>query len=130
MTIDSNPHPFISLLEPAKGKRVLPRLLRHLDAKRSSLFFTLFVACYRQLDVIRMAPLLDQPEPSALKHEAEVQFEIFLDSVIPACEMILHRQNMHFVTGILGFLLEAGDVLYVAQTPVGLNDTGRLWDLF
>jgi len=118
LPFDSNPHPFISLLEPAKGKRLLPRLLRLLDVKRGNLFFTLLVACYRQLDVVRMAPILDQPDPTPAKREAEIQYEIFATTVIPACETILHRAPMRFVTGILGLLLDGGDVLHFAQTAV------------
>lgn len=105
-------------MEPSKGKRLLPRLLRHVDSKRASLFFTLLVACYRQLDVVRTAPLLDHPESTPAKREAEIQTETFAATVIPACEGVLHRVPIRFVTGILGLLLDAGDVLLLAQTQV------------
>lgn len=72
---------------------------------------------------MRMATILDQPEPTPAKREAETQSEIFAATVVPACEMILHRVPIRFVTGILGLLLDAGDVLHLAQTVV----SSRTW---
>lgn len=112
------PHPLVSLLEPGKGKRLLPRLLRHLDPKKLQLAFTVLIACFQHLDVIQNSPYLDQPEPSPQKRAAEQQFEVFLDTVIPALEMVLQRMDMQLVGGFLALLMEENNILEIAKTPV------------
>jgi DNA topoisomerase 2-associated protein PAT1 len=104
---------------PTKGIRLLPRLLQHVDQKRASLFFTLLVACYRQLDVVRHAPLLDMPDaPPAAKADLEKQTALFMSTVLPICQSIVSGMGLRFVTGILGLILDGGNVLPLAQTPV------------
>ncbi|KAF8316541.1 hypothetical protein DL93DRAFT_2077752 [Clavulina sp. PMI_390] len=116
--VEVTPHPFISLLEPAKGKRLLPRFVSHLDGKRAQLFFTLFVVCYKQLDVVRMSPILDYPDTTPDKLEVEKQTDLFGNTVIQACEGVVRKAELRFVSGILGLLLDAGDVPVLANTLV------------
>lgn len=68
--------------------------------------------------MIRNSPYLDHPEPSPQKRAIEQQFEIFLDSVIPALEMVLQRMNMRLVSGFMALLIEENNILEIAKTPV------------
>lgn len=114
----SNPHPFVSLIGPIKGKRLLPRMLRHVDQKRLNLFFTLLVACYSQLDVVRDAHLLDQVEVTPEKQEAEAQNDVFFATVIPAGMSLVRTAPLRFVTRMLGLLLESGSIVIIARARV------------
>ena len=116
----SNPHPFISLLGPTKGKRLLPRMLRVLDPKRETLSFTLLVACYSQLDVVRDAYLLDQLQNSPQKREAETQNELFFGTVFNSGMALVRTSPLRFVTGMLGLLLESGNIVALARTRVSI----------
>ena len=58
----SNPHPFVSIITPIKGKKILPRVARLFDNTRMRILLTLIVVCFSQLDVVQQAPRLDTLE--------------------------------------------------------------------
>ncbi|KAF8638932.1 hypothetical protein AX16_010407 [Volvariella volvacea WC 439] len=116
----SDPHPFISLLMPAKGKRMLPRLTRHLSHQRMLTLLTLLVACFHQLDVITQAPLLDTITESRERTESERQTQAFLGSVLQSILPVVAKAGLRLVTGLLSLLMDRGHVASIAQTKPGL----------
>ncbi|KAG6854522.1 hypothetical protein C0991_005434 [Blastosporella zonata] len=115
----SNPHPFISLLIPSKGKKILPRATRHLSHERMYTLLTLLVACFDQLDVVRDAYLLDSLEDTKERAEAERQSEAFLLGVLHSILPVVARAEIKLVTGLLGLLLDRTDIIRVAQSGAG-----------
>ncbi|KAI6013922.1 topoisomerase II-associated protein PAT1 [Pisolithus microcarpus] len=98
----SDPHPFISLLTPIKGKKLLPRLSRHIAAHRMPTLLTLLVAY--------------SPE----RQEVERQTAAFLGSVLQSILPVVARAELRLVTGLLGLLLDRSDIIQVAQTRPGI----------
>ncbi|KAI6122319.1 topoisomerase II-associated protein PAT1 [Pisolithus croceorrhizus] len=116
----SDPHPFTSLLTPIKGKKLLPRLSRHIPAHRLPTLLTLLVACFSQLDVVAQAYILDTREDSPERQEVERQTAAFLGSVLQSILPVVARAELRLVTGLLGLLLDRSDVIQVAQTRPGI----------
>ncbi|KAG7093875.1 hypothetical protein E1B28_007514 [Marasmius oreades] len=116
----SDPHPFISILSIAKGKKLLPRLTRHLDNQRMLTLLTLLIACFSQLDVIRNAPFLDNPEDTPDHSEVERQTQAFLSGVIQSILPIIAKGSLRLISGLLGLLLDRNDVVAIAKTRPGL----------
>ncbi|KAF8840823.1 hypothetical protein BDN67DRAFT_968002 [Paxillus ammoniavirescens] len=134
----SDPHPFISLLTLEKGKRILPRLSRHITPARMLTLLTLLVACFSQLDVVKYAHLLDLPEDSHLharnrshspsannaanaqatpdRDEVERQTQAFLGSVLQSILPVVAKAELRLIAGLLGLLLDRSDVVMIAQT--------------
>ncbi|RDB20812.1 DNA topoisomerase 2-associated protein pat1 [Hypsizygus marmoreus] len=116
----SNPHPFISLLIPSKGKKILPRVTRHLSNQRMFTLLTLLVACFDQLDVVQNAHILDTYEETKEKAEVERQSEAFLQGVLQSILPVVARADLRLVTGLLGLLLDRTNVIRVAQSAAGI----------
>ncbi|KAG5721185.1 DNA topoisomerase 2-associated protein pat1 [Termitomyces sp. T112] len=116
----SNPHPFISLLVPSKGKKILPRATRHLSHERMYTLLTLLVACFDQLDVVQDAHLLDSIEDTEERAEAERQSESFLLGVLHSILPVVARAELKLVTGLLGLLLDRTNIVRVAQSGAGI----------
>ena len=114
----SNPHPFISILMPIKGKKMLPRLSRHLSSQQMLTMLTLLVACFSQLDVVVQAPLLDSPEDTPERREVEGQTQTFLGSVMQSILPIVAKSGLRLISGLLGLLLDRSNIVTVSQTRV------------
>ncbi|CAE6519364.1 unnamed protein product [Rhizoctonia solani] len=105
----SNPHPFASLLAPSKGKRLIPRLTRIFDPNRVLTMYTLLIAVFSQLDVVREA------------EQDHVQTDLFMTSVLPPLVPILGNAGLRFVHGLLGLLIESGsNLVQLAGTKPGI----------
>ncbi|THV05364.1 hypothetical protein K435DRAFT_961132 [Dendrothele bispora CBS 962.96] len=116
----SNPHPFISLLSAAKGKKLLPRVTRNLDSQRMFTLLTLLIACFSQLDVIANAPILENPEDTPERASVERQTQAFLSSVMQSILPTIVKGELRLVTGLLGLLMDRNDVVAVARTKPGV----------
>jgi DNA topoisomerase 2-associated protein PAT1 len=116
----SNPHPFISLLIPSKGKKILPRVTRHLSHARMFTLLTLLVACFDQLDVVRQAHVLDTVVESTERADVERQTEAFLMGVLHSILPVVARADLRLVTGLLGLLLDRTNIVQVAKSGVRL----------
>lgn len=116
--IPSNPHPFISLLFPTKGKKILPRLTRHIAGPRMLTLLTLLVACFDQLDVVALAPALDSLVETPERAEAERQTQAFLGSVMQSILPVVSVAELGLVTGLLSLLLHRSNIVAVVQTRV------------
>ncbi|KAI0305845.1 topoisomerase II-associated protein PAT1 [Multifurca ochricompacta] len=116
----SNPHPFISLIAPSKGKKLLPRISRHLSSQQMLTVLTLLVACFSQMDIVVHASILDVPEESTQQQDLERQTQAFLGSVVQSILPVIAKAGLRLVSGLLGLLLERSDIVSVTQTRPGL----------
>jgi DNA topoisomerase 2-associated protein PAT1 len=114
----SDPHPFVSLLTPVKGKKILPRLSRHIAPPRMLTLLTLLVACFSQLDVVKHAPLLDSLEETPERQDVERQTQAFLGSVLQSILPVIAKAELRVITGLLGLLLDRTNIVVSAQTRV------------
>ena len=114
----SDPHPFISLMIPAKGKRLLPRLTRHLNPQQMLTLLTLLVACFAQLDVVKDAALLDSQVETPERSEIDKQTQIFVSTVLQSILPIIAKANLRLIGGLLGLLMERCEVNIVVQCRV------------
>lgn len=127
----SDPHPFVSLLGTTKGKRLLPRALRHLSQEQTLTALTMIVASFDTLDVVREAPILDDITvfiPGAnssekvldKKREVELQTETFSNTIVPAMMGLMQTSPMKIVIGMLALFVERNHVVKVVQSRAGI----------
>lgn len=123
----STPHPFISLMNPLKGQRLFPRLLRHLPHQQSLTLLTLLIATYPQLDVVARAPPPPVADPSLLtkadrldRARREAETDSFLQYVIPGVDQLINQCNLGLVSGLLGICAQRMEVWKVAATRPGV----------
>ncbi|PWN35702.1 uncharacterized protein FA14DRAFT_160738 [Meira miltonrushii] len=123
----SDPHPFVSLLSTVKGKRILPRALRHLSSEQTLTAMTMIVASFDRLDVVRESVVLDEPvntkaSPAAAERRANVQrqTEAFVTSIVPGMLSLMATVPMRIVSGMLALFLERNNPVRVAQSKPGV----------
>ncbi|SPO28397.1 related to PAT1 - topoisomerase II-associated protein [Ustilago trichophora] len=120
----SDPHPFVSLLSSAKGKRLLPRALRHLSSEQTLTALTMVVASFESLDVVRNGPLLDDlsddPTKIEARRDAERQSETFATTIVPSMMAMASTAPMRIVSGMLALFVERNDPVRVTQTRPGV----------
>ncbi|KAJ3731787.1 topoisomerase II-associated protein PAT1 [Lentinula guzmanii] len=116
----STPHPFISLLSSAKGKKILPRVTRHFDQQRMNTLLTLLIACFSQLDVISHAALLDTLEDTPERADVERQTQAFLSSVLQSILPIIVKGSLRLVCGLVGLLMHGQDIIAISKSRPGL----------
>lgn len=120
------PHPFVSLLGVLKGKRILPRAIRHLSAEQTLTMFTLIVATFDTLDVVVDAQILDvvQDVPTAsLENKqqrlaVETKTDAFLNAVVAPLMSVIGQAPLRMVTGMLGLMMQRNDLVKVLQSRV------------
>ncbi|WWC92252.1 uncharacterized protein L201_007206 [Kwoniella dendrophila CBS 6074] len=123
----SNPHPFISLVNPVKGQKLFPRLLRHLPHTQSITLLSLLIATYTQLDVVSRAPPPPVADSSLLtkadrldRAKRENETDNFLQFIIPGVDMIINRCGLGLVAGMLAISAQRSEVWKVASTRPGV----------
>lgn len=79
---------------------------------------TLLVACFDQLDVVRLAPVLDSLVETPERLEVERQTNAFLGSVMQSILPVASVAELRLVTGLLSLLLHRSNIVAVAQTRV------------
>lgn len=123
----SNPHPFISLLNPTKGHRLFPRLLRHLPHQQALTLLTLLIATYPQLDVVARAPPPPVADASLLtkadrldRAQREAETDSFLQYVVPGVDALINQCNLGLVSGLIGICIQRMEAWKVASTRPGV----------
>lgn len=120
----STPHPFVALLAIPKGIRILPRAIRHLSAEQTLTLLTLLVATFDTLEVVRDAPILDQPatvaEARQRRASVEQKTEALLNALIAPIMTVVGHAPLRMVTGMLGLLMDRNDLLKVVRSKPGL----------
>lgn len=124
----SNPHPFVSLLNTSKGKRLFPRALRHLSPEQVLTSLTMIVCNFGSLDVVKLSGYLDLSEgingsnlndkQKSMRMEARRQTEAFAGSIIPVMLSELVNAPMRIVCGMLALFIDQHDILRVAKSKV------------
>lgn len=115
----SDPHPFVSLMTPAKGKKILPRIARHLSSQQMLTLICLIVACFSQFDVVKNAPVLDLQQDTPERREVNRQTQLFLSTVLQSILPVIATANLRLIGGMLGLLMEHCDMLVVVGSRVG-----------
>jgi DNA topoisomerase 2-associated protein PAT1 len=80
--------------------------------------FTLLVACFSQLDVVKQLPIFDHSEDAWECAETEEQIQLFSGSVLHSILPVVAKASLRLVTGLLGLLLDRSNIVGVAQTRV------------
>lgn len=124
----SDPHPFISLLTPIKGHRLLNRVMRHFSEAQALTVVILLLACYPQLDVVRHAPpwlyasstvnVFSMADMENRKRKLK-ETESYLGSVYPIIVGVLGRLDLKMLAGMVSLCLERWDVVQVLSTRPG-----------
>jgi DNA topoisomerase 2-associated protein PAT1 len=122
----SDPHPFVSLLSTVKGKKLLPRVLRHLSNEQTLTAMTMIVASFDTLDVVKQSVLLDeevvvhQSARVEKRNEAQRQSDAFAISIVPSMFTLMTTAPMQIVSGMLALFIERNDPIRVAQSKSGI----------
>jgi DNA topoisomerase 2-associated protein PAT1 len=113
------PHPFIAFLSFAKGKKIIPRIFRHIDQEQRVTILTMIFVHLDQLDVIRRAQIaLGESQPPLTVRE---DIELFSQAVMPCLLGHVSEAPINIVIGLLGLVLDHTNVLTVAKTKIGLG---------
>ncbi|EIN05954.1 hypothetical protein PUNSTDRAFT_54266 [Punctularia strigosozonata HHB-11173 SS5] len=117
----SVPHPFISLLHPAKGKKLLTRIARFLDTPQLHIVLTLIHACFGQLDVVANAPLLDSLEDTEERKDVERQTQAFMEYGMRIVIPPLNAAPLKLLHMLLSTMLERNDIIAIARSKPGIS---------
>lgn len=138
---ECTPHPFISLISITKGKKLLPRVLRHISYQQTLVLLTLLIATFDTLDVVRDAPILDMnPNDPAFyatsavrgaaplnvalqkktRKQVENETELFLKTAMPLVMEVIAQSQLRIISGMLGLLIERNDLIKIAKTKVSI----------
>lgn len=133
------PHPFISIMSVTKGKKLLPRILRHISYQQTLVLLTLLIATFDTLDVVRDAPILDMnPNDPAFyatsiprggmplnvavqkktRKQVENETELFLKTAMPLVMGVIANSQLRIIAGMLSLLIERNDLIKIAKTKV------------
>lgn len=111
-------HPFIQILSHAKGKKVIPRLFRHIDEQERITVVTMIVVHLDGLNVVGHAIATpDEPLSAAIREEVE----LFSQTVMPPLFAHISESPLNIIIGLLGLILDRTNLHVVARTKIGLS---------
>lgn len=115
----------ISMLSIAKGKKLIPRIVRQLNHDQNLTLLTVFAANFSKLQVCRhvIYPGTTVANVDEAKKQMFVTFddvELFMNNTVPPLLGFIAEAPLRIVNGLLLLLLEKNDILTVAQTKPGL----------
>jgi DNA topoisomerase 2-associated protein PAT1 len=115
----TSPHPFIQIISHGKGKKVIPRIFRHLEDQQRLTMLTLVIIHLDVLDVIRDAyPANDNsPPPPRVKEE----IQLFTQAVMPPLFSYVNEAPLNIIIGLLGLVLERTQVQVIVRTKIGVS---------
>jgi DNA topoisomerase 2-associated protein PAT1 len=111
--VNSKPHPFISLLIPPKGKKLLSRDAHILGQKRMLTMLTLLVACFSQLDVVTDVSII---------YDTSEATDTFLTTVMHTMMLVVARITLTPISGLLELLMKHNDIMTICHTRVSVPD--------
>lgn len=129
----SDPHPFVSLVNHVKGKRLLPRVLRLLDTQQALAMMTMLVASFQALDAVHDYAAWEQAQvtqsvrsmraslSTAQMHEMARNVDAFSNSVLFLMLGMINGMSLRIVSGMLALLMERNDVLACVKTRPGVS---------
>ncbi|CAI2184272.1 2899_t:CDS:10, partial [Funneliformis geosporum] len=107
----------VSVLSVAKGKKVIPRVLRHCLPDQILTLITMLVANFEALDVCKGAIWGPQGIISPVMLE---EIELFMNTVVPPLLQFVAEAPMRIVLGLFGLFIERNSIVWVARSKVGL----------
>lgn len=112
------PHPFISILSFTKGKRLIPRVLRHTNPEQTLTLLTMLVANLETLDVIKSAIHAPRGVPTKAVQD---EIDTFMNSIIPPLLGFIAEAPLRIMTGLLHLMMERNNIVWTARTKIGLT---------
>ncbi|KAH9812614.1 topoisomerase II-associated protein PAT1 [Melampsora americana] len=126
----SHPHPFVSFISIAKGKRLLPRIIRLFTREQALQVLTLLVATFETLDVIQDAHILDLPNDSLLagsnvanrrsRPDMEAETDLFMNTVVAPMMAVINELPLELIAGLVSLIIERNDFMRVARSKPGI----------
>ncbi|KAL1798773.1 hypothetical protein ACET3X_002810 [Alternaria dauci] len=114
----STPHPFISILSHAKGKKVIPRLFRHINEQERITVVTMIVVHLDALAVVGHAIATpEEPLSAAIREEVD----LFSQTVMSPIHAHISEAPLNIVIGLLGLVLDRTNLHVVARSRIGLT---------
>jgi len=119
---ETNPHPFIALIMPLKGKRFIGRLGRDLTDAQKLMALSVIVNRIEQVDVIRNSALLDSIEDSRDRRNVEKQAYAFQEHVVnQGLQLSPATRTLKTYTALIEMMIENGAAFArVVRTRPGL----------
>jgi DNA topoisomerase 2-associated protein PAT1 len=112
-------HPFIAFLSCSKGKKVIPRIFRHIDQEQKVTILTMIVVHLDSLDVVKNAVI--RPGESQPPVSVREEIELFSHVVMPGLLGYVNEAPMGVIIGLLGLVIAQTNVEQVSRTKVGLG---------
>lgn len=107
-----HPHPFISILNYSKGKKVIPRVLRHLLPEQTLTLLTMLVANFESLNVCKSEVYADV--------QGNQEIELFMNTIVPPLLGFVSEAPFRIVVGLLALFIERNNMVWVARSKPGL----------
>lgn len=115
----SIPHPFIAILSHPKGKKLIPRIFRHINEQQRTTLLTIIAIHLDVLDVIRLAyPQPDEPRPPPAVREA---VDLFSNAVMPPLFSFVNEAPLSIVSGLIGLIVDRVSVQTIIRTKSGVS---------
>lgn len=111
-------NPFIEILKHRKGKRLIPRIFRHLNSTQRLTILTSIVHHLDSLDVVKNGAYVDGED---LKPNVKESVDIFVQTVLPPLVHLISESEFGVVIGLLEILILSNNVVHVARTKIGLS---------
>lgn len=115
--------PFILMLAHDKGKKLIPRLFRHLDSTQRLTVLTRIVAHIDCLDVIKNGSYVTAngtTDITAVNAKSRESIELFTQTVLPPLVQLISDSSFDVVIGLLDIMIQNQHILPAAFTKVGL----------
>lgn len=112
-------HPFIAMLETAKGKKAITRVFRHINLEQRTTILTMIIVNLDKLDVVRRGSVTDGHVNLDSKLREDI--ELFSIAVCNTLFAFMNELGLNMVTGILGLFCSEVNVDLVARTRVGVS---------
>ncbi|KAG0270011.1 hypothetical protein DFQ27_000975 [Actinomortierella ambigua] len=107
-----HPHPFIAILNFSKGKKVIPRVLRHLLPEQTLTLLTMLVANFESLNVCKADNYSDA--------QGIQETELFMNTIVPPLLGFVSETPFRIVVGLLALFVERNNMVWVARSKPGL----------
>ncbi|KAK9763836.1 DNA topoisomerase 2-associated protein pat1 [Basidiobolus ranarum] len=112
------PHPFIKFLNISKGKKLIPRILRHAVPEKGLSMVTTLIANFESLNVCRNGIFTPQTNISP---EALEEIDLFVNTVIASLlERFIMEVPLKTINGLLSVFIERNNIAWVARSKAGL----------
>ena len=110
------------MLSLPKGKKVIPRVFRHIDEQQRVTILTMVCLNLDQLDVVRLAasPDPNDTNPTLPPPAVRESVEVFSQAVMPSIFGYVNEAPLQIVIGLLGLLLDRVNTILILKTKIGL----------